>query len=134
MEPSRPTGFALFEGLSDEQLSSCASRFQVVEILSDHNVAREGDDAYAFFLVLAGELDVHFDFDHIATLKPGDFFGEVGLELDTRRTAHVASRGRVQLAKMMVWDYKSMVEEVPVVHDRIAAVVAARTRQLPDEN
>jgi CRP-like cAMP-binding protein len=128
MEPSRLSGFALFEGLSEDELASCAARFQEVEVLSDHNVAREGDDAYAFFLVLAGELDVHVDFNRIATLKPGDFFGEVGLELDTKRSAHVAARGKVKLAKMMIWDYKQMVQELPLVHDRIAVVAAERSR------
>ncbi len=128
MEPSRLSGLDLFEGLSENELASAAARFQEVDVLSDHNVAREGDDAYAFFVVLAGELDVHVDFDRIATLKPGDFFGEVGLELDAKRSAHVAARGKVKLAKMMIWDYKQMVQELPLVHDRIAAVVAERSR------
>ena len=127
MEPSQLSNLALFEGLNDDQLASCAARFQEVSVLSDHNVAREGDDSYAFFLVLDGELDVHVDFQTVATLRPGDFFGEIGLELDAKRMAHVAARGRVKLAKMMVWDYRQMVAEYPVVHERIAAVAAERS-------
>lgn len=129
MEPHQLSDIALFEGLDEAQLASCAARFQEIDVLSDHNVAREGDDAYAFLLVLDGALDVHVDFDHVATLGAGDFFGEIGLELDTKRMAHVASRGRVKLARMMVWDYNEMIAEHPVVHDRIAAVAAARSAE-----
>ena len=129
MEPTQLSDVALFEGLSSDQLASCAARFEEVEVLSDHNVAREGDGAYAFFLVLEGQLVVHVDFTRVATLGPGDFFGEIGLEFDSDRTAHVASRGRVKLAKMMAWDYREMIGELPVVHERIAAVAAARSAE-----
>jgi CRP-like cAMP-binding protein len=127
MEPERLSSFALFEGLTDDEMARCASTFQEVDLLSDHNVAREGDDAYAFFVVLDGELDVHHDFTRVATLRPGDFFGEVGLESTGKRTAHVASRGRVRLAKQMAWDYTEMIRAHPLVHERIAAAIAARS-------
>ncbi len=127
MEPTRLADVALFEGLTQEELASCAARFQEVEVLSDHNVARDGDGACAFFLVLDGELDVHVNFECVATLRPGDFFGEMGLENNAQRSAHVATRGRVQLAKNMVWDYKQMVDEFPVVHERITSIAAARS-------
>ena len=129
MEPDRLSSFALFEGLTDDELAECASTFHEVEVLSDHNVAREGDDAYAFFIVLDGELDVHHEFRRVATLGPGDFFGEIALESSGKRSAHVASRGRVRLAKQMSWDYAAMVRAHPVVHDRIAAAVAARSER-----
>ena len=115
--PSAPAATTAEEAESAEKLVAEALHREIY----GQEEAREGDDAYAFFLVLAGELDVHVDFNRIATLKPGDFFGEVGLELDTKRSAHVAARGKVKLAKMMIWDYKQMVQELPLVHDRIAA-------------
>jgi CRP-like cAMP-binding protein len=119
----------LFEGLSDEELAACAAPFQEIEVLSDHNVAREGDDSYAFFIVLDGQLAVHVDFNEIATLGPGEFFGEMGLEDKGKRSAHVASRGRVKLAKLMTWDYEKMIADHPVVKQRIAAVAAERAAE-----
>ena len=74
-----------------DELAACAAPFQEIVVLSDHNVAREGDAAYAFFIVLDGELDVHHDFQLIRTLRPGDFFGEIGLETSGTRSAHVAA-------------------------------------------
>ena len=65
----------------------------------------------------------------IRTLRPGDFFGEIGLETSGTRSAHVAARGRVKLAKLMAWDYRAMVERNPVIRDRIAAVIAERSER-----
>jgi CRP/FNR family transcriptional regulator, cyclic AMP receptor protein len=129
MEAERLAVCPLFEGLGADELAAFADRFQLVEVLSDHNLTREGDDAYAFFVVLDGELEVHHDFRRIRTLRAGDFFGEIGIESGGKRTAHVASRGRVRLAKLMAWDYRELVAEQTVVADRIAAAVAERSRQ-----
>jgi CRP-like cAMP-binding protein len=129
MEPDQLSSFELFDGLTPDELAACASRFQEIEVLSDHNLVREGDDAYAFYLVLDGELDVHHQFDRLRTLGRGDFFGEIGLESGGKRTAHVASRGRVRLAKLMAWDYRTMIVEHPVVHQRIVAAIDERSRQ-----
>lgn len=127
MEPERLSSFTLFEGLTADELAACAAPFEEVVVLSDHNVAREGDAAYAFFVVLDGELDVHHNFQRIRTLRPGDIFGEIGLETSGARSAHVAARGRVTLAKLMAWDYRAMVDQHPLIRDRIAAVIAERS-------
>ena len=127
MEPERLSSFILFEGLTADELAACAAPFQEIVVLSDHNVAREGDAAYAFFIVLDGELDVHHNFQRIRTLRPGDIFGEIGLETSGERSAHVAARGRVTLAKLMAWDYRAMVDQHPLIRDRIAAVIAERS-------
>lgn len=68
----------LFEGLSDDELAQCAERFEEVEILAG-GMVQEDDFSYRFFIVLEGEADALQDFEHIATLRPGDYFGEMGL-------------------------------------------------------
>lgn len=129
MDSRALAGVSLFEGLSDDELEAVAAPFQEIEVLSDHNVAREGDDAYAFFIVLDGELDVHRDFEVIGALHPGDFFGEMGVASKGKRSAHVASRGRVKLAKLMIWDYEKMVAAHPIIQQRIDAVAAERAEK-----
>lgn len=126
MEPEEFANVPLFEGFSDDDLRACAARFQEVKVLSDHNIAREGDDSYSFFVILEGELDVHHMFDKIATLGPGDFFGEMGVQSGEKRTAHVATRSRARLAKLMTWDYAQLIGEYPILAERVAAVIAAR--------
>ena len=127
MEPARLESVPLFEGLTVEELTDCAAPFEVMEVLSDHNISREGDHAYTFFIVLEGEVDVHREFQKVATLGPGEFFGEMGVTTDTDRNAHVTTRTRTSLAKLMTWDYKEMIRKHPIIGERVDAVIAERS-------
>ena len=120
----------LFEGMSDTDLRRCAEMFQEAELLQGTGLAREGDFAYKFFVVLSGEVDVLRGFEPVARLGPGDFFGEMGLMSGERRNARVVAHTRCELAWMMAWDFKTMSEEFPEVAARIDDVVAARMRPL----
>lgn len=132
MEPTRLASVPLFEGLTAQELADCAAPFEEVELLSDHNISREGDHAYTFFIVLDGSVDVHRDFQRVATLGPGEFFGEMGVATDDERNAHVTTRSRTDLAKLMAWDYKEMIRKYPVIGERIDAVIAARSSNTDD--
>lgn len=132
MEPTRLESVPLFEGLTAEELADCAAPFETMEVLSDHNISREGDHAYTLFIVLEGEVDVHRDFQKVATLGPGEFFGEMGVTTDAERNAHVTTRTRTSLAKLMAWDYKEMVRKHPIIGERVDSVIAERTAS-PEE-
>jgi CRP-like cAMP-binding protein len=123
---------ALFEGLSDEDLEQCAGRFEEMELLSGSGIAKEGDFSYKFFVVLEGEVDVLRDFDLVARLGAGDFFGEMGASADQPRNARVVAHTRCDLAVMMAWDFKTMLKEFPDVANRIDAKVAERMASVSD--
>lgn len=127
MEPTRLESVPLFEGLTAEELNDCAAPFEEMEVLPDHNMSREGDHAYTFFIVLDGEVDVHREFQKVATLGPGEFFGEMGVKADAPRNAHVTTRSRTTLAKLMTWDYREMVRKHPIIGERVDAVIAERS-------
>ena len=119
----------LFEGLSDQELEQCAALLQEREVVGGSSLASEGDFAYKFFVVVEGEVDVHRNFDLVARLGPGDVFGERGLVTGERRNARVTARTRSVIAWMMTWDFKTMTEQIPLVSERIEAVIAARAAE-----
>jgi CRP/FNR family cyclic AMP-dependent transcriptional regulator len=107
-----------------------AGMFQSVEMVAGSSLAKQGDFACKFFVVLEGAVEVYRDFKHVADLGPGEFFGEIGVLADARRNARVTAKTRVDLAWMMPWDFETMRSEIPDVSARIDAVVDERMADL----
>lgn len=132
MDSNTVRALPLFEGLPDEVVDACAGRFEELELLAGTALAREGEFAYKFFVVLDGDVEVQRDFQHVATLGPGDFFGEMGVMAAGRRNARVIATTRCRVGWMTGWDFDAMLEEYPEVARRIQAVVDERMRTVPD--
>lgn len=122
----------LFEGLSDEVADDCAGRFEELELLAGTGLVREGEFAYKFFVVLDGQVEVQRNFRHVATLGPGDFFGEMGVMAGGRRNARVVATTRCRVGWMTGWTFESMLRDHPDVARRIQAVVDERMSTVPD--
>ena len=132
MDANTVRGWPLFEGLSEEVVDDCARRFEETELLAGTGLAREGDFAYKFFVVLDGEVEVQRNFRHVATLGPGDFFGEMGVMAGGRRNARVVATTRCRVGWMTGWAFESMLQDHPDVARRIQAVVDERMSNVPD--
>ncbi|MCW2956625.1 MAG: hypothetical protein JWO69_1494 [Thermoleophilia bacterium] len=59
------------------------------------SIVQQGEAGDRFYILLEGTVDVERDDARIATLEPGDFFGETALLLDMPRTATVRATSRV---------------------------------------
>jgi CRP-like cAMP-binding protein len=134
MESTELRSLPLFDGLDDAVVEQCAAKFQETEMLMGSVLAREGEFAYKFFVVLDGEVEVQRDFQHLARLGPGDFFGEMGVVDGGRRNARVLAHTRCRVAWMMGWDFEAMTSEHPQVAERIQAVIDARAASLPHDD
>jgi CPA1 family monovalent cation:H+ antiporter len=78
-------------------------------------------------VILSGHADVKIDGEVVATLGPGDVFGEMSLATGARRSADVVSTAQMVVAQMMIWDFRSLVGKHPEVKDRIDQLVADRS-------
>jgi CRP/FNR family cyclic AMP-dependent transcriptional regulator len=132
MEANRLRSVPLFEELTDEELVRCAGQFEETLILAGSGMIREGDYSYRFFVVLEGAVDVLQDFDRIATLGPGDYFGEMGLVSGDRRNARVVAKDRCTVAQLMTWDFKAMADEFPSVGAHVEQTIVSRTHDTDD--
>ncbi len=134
MESIELASLPLFDGLSDDVVEHCASKFDEAELLEGTVLASEGQFAYKFFVVLDGEVEVQRNFEHVATLGPGDFFGEMGVASGGRRNARVIAQSRCRVASMMGWDFEQMLVEHPEVAARIQAAIDARSESLTTDD
>ena len=104
---------------------------KLTDMLAGTTLIREGDFAYKFFVVLSGDVEVQHDFEKIAVLGPGDFFGEMGLVARARRNARIIALKRCEVAWMISWDFEALTKEHPAVAERIQSVVDQRMASLP---
>ncbi len=88
----------LFRPLSVAMKREIARKLQPVDVAAGQAVIRQGDPPRQFYVIERGRLEVLYGTDRVATLAPGDCFGEVALLHDTVRTATVRS-----LTEVRVW-------------------------------
>lgn len=126
MEIDEFRSIALFDGLTDDELAQCIEPLKEFQLVAGSSLAKQDDYAYKFFIVLDGDVDVHRDFKFVASIGPGEFFGETALVNGEKRNARVTTHTRCRLACMMGWEFKTMTEQFPSVAAHIDAAVAER--------
>jgi CRP/FNR family cyclic AMP-dependent transcriptional regulator len=120
------TGVPLLADLSKRDLEHVARWADEVDMAPGRHLLDEGALPHEFFLILEGEVEVTHDEQTLATLGPGDFFGEIAILEDMRRTATVVTTTPCRLAVMTPQAFSSMRSSMPVVADRIQAAALAR--------
>ena len=133
MDPNRLRSIPLFTGLEKGEIESVSRWADEVDVPEGRHLVEEGDFGYEFFAIEDGRAEVRHGDEAIAELGPGDFFGEVALSGDARRTASVVATAPLTAIVMTRQAFHSMRGEIPVVCDRIHAAVADRGRELVEE-
>ena len=122
----------LFDGVDAEGMDRIAAVAVEVEFPADHVIARQGEIGTGFFVIVDGHVRVVRDGDTIATLGPGDFFGELSV-LDGRpRVAQVVADGPVTCLALASWDFEAVLLAEPRVSLTILRGLAGRLRDLTE--
>jgi CRP/FNR family transcriptional regulator, cyclic AMP receptor protein len=116
----------LFAGLSPKEREKVARWADTVDLPAGKHLLEEGRLPHEFFVILDGEVEVMHDGEHLATLGPGDFFGEIALIEHGRRTASVVAASPTILAVMSPIAFDAMRREMPRVAERVEAVIRER--------
>jgi len=120
----------LFARMGKRELERLGQLTDEIEIGLDRVLAEQGETGHEFFIVLEGRLMVLDGRKPVATLGPGDFFGEIAL-LDGRpRTATVRAEGITRLLVIGHREFHALMNEFPSVRTAVLEAVADRLRRV----
>ena len=112
-------GIPLFGTLQAEQLDAIASWFELEDVSSGVKLTGEGATGYSFYILRAGAATVSIDGVDVRTLTPGDFFGELALLGDGRRTATVTTDSPSQVLVLFGTEFRRLQQDYPEIFARI---------------
>jgi CRP-like cAMP-binding protein len=122
----------LLEGLDAAGLDRIAARTVEVAFTDGHVIARQGEVGTGFFIIAAGGARVVRDGETIATLGPGDFFGELSVLDGQPRVAQVLAQGDTTCLALATWDLEAIINEQPSVGLALLRGLAGRLRALTE--
>ncbi len=118
----------LFSRLGRHELERLGQLADEVEVGLDRHVTEQGETGHEFFVVLDGRLMVLDGTRPIATLGPGDFFGEIALIESVPRTATVRAEGIAQLLVIGHREFHALMDEFPSIRRAVMDALAERVR------
>jgi CRP-like cAMP-binding protein len=126
MDQGRMKSVPFFSGMSKGELAAIAQQTDEVDVPAGKVLAREGDFGDEFFMIDAGTAEVTRGGEAIAELGSGDFFGEMALLEEDRRTATVTAKTPMSLIVMTRSNFRSLDRAQPAVHATVAKAIAER--------
>jgi CRP/FNR family transcriptional regulator, cyclic AMP receptor protein len=134
MNTKRLAELPLFEGLDDDALRTVSKAAHEISVEEGAELVREGDYSYELTIIDEGQAEVVHDGQVVATLGPGDVFGEVGVVKKGVRNADVRATTPMRLITLTGWDLRRLRGRMPELKERLEALAQERGGNSADAN
>ena len=116
----------LFGNCSKQELADVATIADELDLPEGRALIRQGERGREFFVLLEGEAAVTRNGESMATMRAGDFFGEIALVSDAPRTATVTSTTPVRVLVVTDRAFRSLLERSPQIQLKVLRALAER--------
>jgi len=119
----------MFSALNKKELSLVSKASDVVKVGAGTQIVTEGTVGHEFYLITHGTAEVKRGGRKVATLAPGDYFGEMAILDRGPRSATVVAASDMELIVIGQREFLGVLEQVPAVTHKLLVSMAARHRE-----
>jgi CRP/FNR family transcriptional regulator, cyclic AMP receptor protein len=120
----------LFRACNTKDLSTIARHAEDVDVDTGEVLIQEGAlGAQEFFVIVSGKANVTRGGRKVATLGPGDYFGELALLDRAPRNATVTAASPMEVVVLAQRDFASVLHDVPGMSRKLLTGLARRLRE-----
>jgi len=120
-----------FAALSKKDLEVVSQQADELDVPEGKVLIRQGELGQEFFVVESGKASITIDGAHVRDAGPGDFFGEMALLDEERRTATVTATSPMTVIVMTRASFRALDQTVPSVHAAVRDAIAQRRLTTP---
>jgi CRP-like cAMP-binding protein len=124
----------LFEGISAESMSRLAAVAGEQEFAPGQFIVRQGQVGTGLYLIADGSVRVVRGADELATLGPGEFFGELSVIDQQPRNASVQAAEQTTVLAIASWDLLALLESDPALSLNLIRGLVARIRSAGEQH
>jgi CRP/FNR family cyclic AMP-dependent transcriptional regulator len=109
----------IFSECSRKELKAISKLVTPVEVKAGKELTRQGDPGREFMIIASGTATVIRDNEKVASLGPGDFFGELAVLAGVPRTATVVADTDMTVEALNRQEFSSLLDESPILAKKI---------------
>ena len=117
----------LFKECTKKELQAVSRLVTPINVKAGKVLTKEGDAGREFMIIASGSASVRRKGRKIATLGPGDFFGELALLAGVPRTATVIAESDMVVEALNRAEFATLLDESPSIARKVLSAVARRT-------
>jgi CRP-like cAMP-binding protein len=116
----------LFSAASKKELEEIAQLADEIDLPEGRELITEGDTGHEFFVLVEGTADVERGGKRVASIGPGDFFGEIALIAKTPRNATVRATSPVRTLVITDRAFRRLLDRSPEIAVGVLTALAER--------
>lgn len=124
----------IFSPLSKQETTNLAKKFILGYFARGEKLIGQGDEGSTFFIIKEGRVSVNVRVGEamkkIKELEAGDFFGEMSLLTNERRSATIIAEEETEVLILDRDDFARILKRKPVIAERISKILAQRKLEL----
>ena len=116
----------MFQACSKKDLLTIGRLAEDVKVDAGQTLVREGARGDEFFIIAEGTATVSRAGKKVATLKPGDYFGELALLDPAPRDATVTADSALEVLVLGKREFGGLLAEIPTISHKLMVGMARR--------